>query len=202
VTARLPDRIETPRLLLRLFAEEDTDALLDAVEASRQELERWMRWPSRLLTREDVSATIAGNRRAWDAGASSELGIFLHDDGRLLGGCNLSVLNPDVPSFAVAYWLRTSDTGRGYVREAVLAVTRHAIEDLRARRVVIACDPDNARSIRVAASCGYVLEGRLRNEVMSAQDDVRDLLVYSRIDTDDNPGLKEDTTDRDSPEAD
>jgi RimJ/RimL family protein N-acetyltransferase len=184
VTVDFPPSIETARLLLRPLRDTDADALWEAVEESRAELERWIRWPTRVGAVDDVPRMIAAARAASAAGESRELGLFRRDGRHLIGGSNLRVLNGDVPSFALAYWLRTAAVGNGYMREAVRALTGVALGRMCARRVVIACDPGNRRSARVAEACGYSFEARLRNEIVSPAGEVRDVLIYAMIDTD------------------
>ena len=48
MTPAFPERIETTRLVLRRLVATDAEALLEAVSTSRPELERWMRWPTRI----------------------------------------------------------------------------------------------------------------------------------------------------------
>ncbi len=181
MTPAVPARIETARLVLRRLVVTDADALLEAVDESRPELERWMRWPTRIRTPADAREAAA------DATAEStswERGIFRRADGALIGGVDARVLNAEVPSVALGYWLRADATGHGYMREAVQALTGMLFDRLGARRVVIGCDPANRRSARVAEVCGFTFEARLRNEIVYPGNDVRDLLVYSLIDTD------------------
>jgi RimJ/RimL family protein N-acetyltransferase len=182
VTSAVSGQIETARLVLRRLVETDAEALLAAVESSRYELERWMRWPTRIRTLEDARAVAADPTAE---GTSWERGIFRRDDGALIGGIDARVLNAEVPSFALGYWLRADATGHGYMREAVRALTGVMIGHAGARRVEIGCDPANGRSVRVAEACGFTFEGRLRNAIVYPVNDVRDLLVYAMIDTDD-----------------
>ena len=42
ISARVPDRIETERLLLHAFRAEDAEQVLEAVNESREEIGRWM----------------------------------------------------------------------------------------------------------------------------------------------------------------
>lgn len=198
MTLAIPGRIETARLVLRRLDVADAAALLDAVESSRPELERWIRWPTRVHSRDDAEALIrdaAAETTTWTRG------IFRRDDGHLVGGIDARVLNPRVPALALGYWLRTDATGHGSMREAVRALTGVLFNRFGARRVVIGCDPANRRSARVAEACGFVFEARLRNEIVYSGHDVRDLLVYSMIDTDaatrglegDLPAISDDT---------
>jgi RimJ/RimL family protein N-acetyltransferase len=68
----------------------------------------------------------------------------------------------EVPKFEIGYWARTSQTGHGYITEAVNGVVRLAIDTLGANRLEIRCDTKNDRSAAVAKRVGFVLEGTLR----------------------------------------
>ena len=177
----VPREILTERLWLHQYREGDSDEVFAAIEESRAELERWMRWPTRIQSIEEARAAVM------DASAeetSWELGIFRPDDDALIGGIDVRMLNAGVPSFALGYWLRSYATGHGYMREAVQALTGVLFARAGARRVVIGCDPANRRSIRVAEASGYTFEARMRNEIVYPGNDVRDLLIYAMIDTD------------------
>jgi ribosomal-protein-alanine N-acetyltransferase len=183
--AAVPENIETVRLVLRRLAETDAEALLAAVDSSRSDLECWLRWPTRIRTLADARALAAD---ATEEQASWERAIFRQCDDALIGGIDARVLNAAVPSFALGYWLRTDATGHGYMREAVRAMTGILFDRAGARRVAIGCDPANWRSARVAETCGFIFEARLRNEIVYPVNDVRDLLIYSLIDTDEAAG--------------
>ena len=66
-----------------------------------------------------------------------------------------------IPKFEIGYWLRTTLIGKGYMTEAVVALTKMAKETLKANRIEIRCDERNVRSRRVAERAGYRLEGIL-----------------------------------------
>ncbi len=181
----VPREILTERLLLRPAWESDAEAVIEAIEESRSELQAWMAWPPNMRISDDVRQLAARGKSNWEARSDFGISIFRRDDGRFLGGTGLHDPNWNIPSFEIGYWMRTSEVGQGYGREAVIALTQVAFGNLGARRVQICCDPENARSRRVAESVGYTLEGQLRNEDRSPDGELRDTLVYSLIDSDD-----------------
>ena len=83
----------------------------------------------------------------------------------------------------IGYWCCTSFTGRGFVTEAVRAVTRFAIDHLGAERLEIRCDALNLPSNRVAERVGFELEGTLRNGDLRLDGSLEDTRVYSMIPT-------------------
>ena len=84
------------------------------------------------------------------------------------------------PKFEIGYWVRTSHAGKGIISEGVHAVAELALQQLRAARVELITDDDNAASRRVAQRCGFVLEGTLRNERRAPDGTLRHTCVYAR----------------------
>lgn len=181
----VPHEILTDRLLLRSYKPSDAEGLIEAIDTSRTELEAWMDWVPHMRQTEDAMKFVANASKARDAGTDFAFGMFLRDEGRFLGGTGFHRPKWRVPSLEIGYWMRTSEVGKGYVREAVIALTQVGFGQLGLRRMEIRCDAENARSRRVAESVGYVLEGRLRNEDRTPAGEMRDTLVFSLIDSDD-----------------
>jgi len=86
-----------------------------------------------------------------------------------------------VPSFETGYWVRSSRARRGYVTEAVRAISDAAFATLGAARVEIRCHDRNERSWRVAERAGFTLEGVLRSERRHLDGSLRDTRVYARV---------------------
>jgi RimJ/RimL family protein N-acetyltransferase len=78
------------------------------------------------------------------------------------------VLRHDVErvSAEIGYWLAEPFWGRGIASEALVAVTRHAIETHALTRVYALPFAWNAASCRVLEKAGYVLEARLRQSAI------------------------------------
>jgi len=88
-------------------------------------------------------------------------------DEEAIGGVGF-VLRPDVErvSAEIGYWLGEPFWGRGIVTEALVAVTKHAIEAHHLTRVFALPYARNQASCRVLEKAGYVLEGRLRRSAI------------------------------------
>jgi ribosomal-protein-alanine N-acetyltransferase len=87
--------------------------------------------------------------------------------GNAVGGIGFTV-HTDVErvSAEIGYWLGEPFWGRGIVSEALVAVTRHAIDTCGLTRVFALPFAYNAGSCRVLEKAGYVLEGRLRRSAI------------------------------------
>jgi RimJ/RimL family protein N-acetyltransferase len=184
-TLSIPEEIVSERVVLRPPREEDAEAIIAAIDASRPELEAWMDWAPSMRTAEDAHEFARRVQETWRAGDEFSLGIFRRSDGSYLGGTGMHRPTWSVPSVEIGYWMSTPETGKGYVREAVTALTRLGFGQLGLRRMVITCAATNDRSRRVAEAVGYQLEGRLRNHGRLPDGSLRDTFVFSLIDTDD-----------------
>ncbi len=180
----IPSHIETDRLTLRPPRESGAEAIIEAIAESRAELGPWMAWAPSMRESGHAREFIRRTQGNWAAGEDFGFSIVRREDGRLLGGTGLHAPNWAVPSLEIGYWMRTSEVGKGYVREAVTALTRVGFGQLGLRRMAITCAATNARSRRVAEAVGYRLEACLRNEDRLPDGSLRDTLVYSLIDTD------------------
>ena len=83
----------------------------------------------------------------------------------------------------IGYVVAPAGRGRGIARRAVRLLTDWGLGELGLQRIELRIDPRNAASAAVAARCGYVHEGTLRN--MPFKEGMRcDLGIWSRLPSD------------------
>jgi RimJ/RimL family protein N-acetyltransferase len=174
-----PESFETERLVIRSPLPGDGPEVYRAIRESMGELTPWMAWPKQHRTVDDSEAGARRARVAFLARSELRLHLYLKRTETLVGIAGLQAIDWDVPKFEVGYWCRTSFTGRGYITEAVRAITSLAFDILDARRVEIRCDPDNLKSATVAERAGFQLEATLRNNELGTDGTVRDTLIFA-----------------------
>ena len=69
-------------------------------------------------------------------------------------------------SAEIGYWLAEPFWGRGITTDALVAVTKHAIEQHQLTRIFAMPFASNRASCRVLEKAGYVLEARLRRSAI------------------------------------
>lgn len=178
---RLPERIETDRLLLRLPDVSDAEALNGAIVDSFEALSLWMDWAVNPQTLAETRAFCEESRAVWQAGTALNVLMIEKRTGRIVGSSGYPRLDWSVPRFEIGYWCRSEHVGQGFVSEATWALSRYAFEVLGARRVELRMDDRNERSWRVAERLGFTREALLRNEVRVADGSLRDTRVYAAI---------------------
>ena len=177
--SRFPERIDTPRLILRPPTTADAPAILDAVTASYAELHEWMEWARGAYDLSEAEAFCEAMRRAMEAEREFPVLLTQRDDGRIIGSMGLINANWEVPKFEIGYWLHSDYVGQGYCSEAVRALTRYAFEELKAKRVEIRMDDRNARSWAVAQRLGFEWEAVHRADRRDNQGRLSDTRWYA-----------------------
>jgi ribosomal-protein-alanine N-acetyltransferase len=147
--------VETARLTLRAFRDEDVEPLFaiqgdpDAMRythaaASREACARWHRTFAALETTLGFAP--------WT--------VVLREEGRVIGWGGLSV-DPFEPGWGieVSYYFHPAYWGRGFATELVRATLRHGFDVLALEAIGAFVRPANAASARVLEKCGLTLCG-------------------------------------------
>jgi len=152
---RLPDRIETARLVLRQWREEDVPALNAAVTASVDHLRPWMPWiEGEPETVERRTERVVRWRTEWAAGGDSVLGVFL--DGNPIGGTGM-LRRVGEDGIEIGYWIHADHVNQGYATELSAALTDAAFRVAGIERVEIHHDKANIASGRIPEKLGFTL---------------------------------------------
>jgi RimJ/RimL family protein N-acetyltransferase len=180
--SRLRQGIHGSRIIVRLWADSDAEALFAAIDNARSHLKPWMDWVDRHQEPADTRDSITRWLIEFTRRENIALGICVRADNRtVLGATGFHNIDWTVPAVEVGYWVIPEVQGQGYVTEAVALLTDFAFAEFNANRISIQCDPHNERSKRVAERLGYQLEGRLRNKARTPDGGLRDTLVYSLV---------------------
>jgi RimJ/RimL family protein N-acetyltransferase len=188
----VPERLLTPRLVLRCPRAGDGPALNEAVTVSLDELRPWMPWAQSAPSLDESEGVVRGAQARFLQRIDLVYSMWEHDgqgvERRLVGGTGLHRMDWSVPRFEIGYWRRSGEQGRGLVTEAVNALSRMAFDVLQAQRVEVRMDDANTASWKVAERAGFTLEGVLRRDAVAVNGRVRDTRVYSRVRGAEEPG--------------
>lgn len=146
--------LETPRLILRPFREEDLDLLVPLMANTG-----FMRFSLGVFSREQTAAfldkVIGWERR----GLPSQFAVIHRDENRLIGYCGFFHQQVDgADEIEIGYRLHPDYWNQGLATEAAQAVRDHGFADLKLSRVISLIHPDNLPSRRVAEKNGMKLE--------------------------------------------
>lgn len=174
-------RIETQRLVLRCWNPADAPLLQSAIEQSLAELRPWISWArAEPKTLDERIELLRGFRARFDRGEELVYGIFDPDESQVLGGTGLH-RRAEPGALEIGYWIHSGHTGRGLATEAAAALTRVAVEVESATRVLVRCDPANARSAAIPRRLGFAHEATLRGVLEGEDGELRDGMVWTLL---------------------
>lgn len=177
----IPQQFETERLLIR--APRTTDALdvWTATRDSHQALKKWMPWAQQLPRLEETEENMRQAVADYITRKDLRLLLFLKETGEFVGSSGLHRINWSIPKFEIGYWLTSKMEGKGYMTEAVEAITEMAFEELGARRIEIRCDEENVKSRLIPERLQFQLEAILHNDDLSSDGkDLRNTCIYAK----------------------
>jgi ribosomal-protein-serine acetyltransferase len=163
-------------LELRALAEDDAAELHRVVEDNRAHLVPWMPWAAG-QTRDGTIDFIRQTIRQEQADDGFQRALVV--DGAIAGVIGHHRIDRDNLSTSIGYWLAERFEGQGLMTTAVRRIIAHAFDELGLHRVELRVSPDNTRSRALAERVGFREEGVLRGAERFADDDFRDLVVYS-----------------------
>ncbi len=149
-----PQTIDTPRLGLARWREQDTEELRAAIDRSDDHLRPWipfMRDEPRSLA--DTRLRVAQFVESFDTGLHFRYAVRERDTRTLVG--EVMLLTRGAPgTLEIGYWMHRDHCGRGYAKEATAVLLPVAFDELGAARVALVCDERNVPSLAVARHLG------------------------------------------------
>jgi RimJ/RimL family protein N-acetyltransferase len=146
--------LQTLRLILRSFREEDVDAMAQLFANPE-----FMRFSLGVFTERRKTADFIEKVMGWDrANMPSLFAVVLRGNDAIVGYCGFHH-HPEVPGeLEIGYRLHPDYWNRGLITEAARAVRDHAFVDLKLPRVISLVHPENIPSRRVAEKNGMKVE--------------------------------------------
>ncbi len=179
LVSRPPEQFQTERLIIRAARPGDGHAVNDAIRESIDSLRPWMSWARVVPSVAESESFARESSIRYRSREELAMLLFRKSDGWFVGASGLHTISWDVPRMEIGYWVRTSLQGQGYITEAVRGIAAFAFTVLKAERLEIRCDANNARSAAVAERAGFTLESRMRWQSRTPNGDLRDTLVYT-----------------------
>jgi RimJ/RimL family protein N-acetyltransferase len=149
----VPERLESPRLWLRTFQDDDWRALHEYY--SDEVCTRYTL--GRVLTEGESWRLMAGMIGHWQLRGYGPYALEDKSTGAVVGVCGLWYPN-DFPEREIKWGLLRRCWGQGFAREAAAAVLHAAHHAYPTLPPISFIHADNRNSIRVALSLGAVLE--------------------------------------------
>ena len=182
--------LESPRLELRAYREEDAEALCRLVDTDREVLRRSFNDTIKQLgTAMDAKAFIRDNAAQRHARKVFVYGVWTLQNRALIGQIKVKNLVWEIPSAELSYFIGSGFRRQGYATEAVLTLLHEAFERLRFNRIHARVIASNQESLELARKLGMTHEGLHRQEFRCGYGELHDVHHFSVM-GDDYPGIR------------
>lgn len=178
-------RIETSRLLLRQFRQDDADAMY-CNWAKDPEVTKFLSWPC-YQSVDTAHSILEEWTQLYQKANWYQWAIELKELGQPIG--SISVVNSDerVDMVEIGYCIGKMWWGKGIMPEALQAVIDYLFDEVGVLRIEAGHDPNNPASGAVIRKCGMKYEGTLRRRIRSNQG-ITDVAWYSLLKEERNMG--------------
>lgn len=160
-------RLETERLVLRRFVNQDAAAMYRNWAAD-EDVTKYLTWPphsnqeiSQKVIEEWVKAYDSENYYLW--------AIVLKENGEPIGSISVVSMNEDVSMVQVGYCIGKTWWHKGIMTEALQAVIDYLFDIVNVNRIECKHDPRNPNSGKVMRKCGMKYEGTMRSSYRNNQ---------------------------------
>ena len=150
--------LETERLILRSFRDEDVDRMAQLFANPD-----FMRFSLGVFTERKQTVAFIEKVTGWDrAGIPSQFAVVPRGDDAIIGYCGF-FYHPEqgIKDIEIGYRLHPDYWNRGLITEAARAVRDHAFRDWELSRVISLIHPENVPSRRVAEKNGMKVERKI-----------------------------------------
>ena len=150
--------------------------------ASRAFLKPWEpTWAEDHLTRTAFRHRVSWADKAVRRERAYPFFVFMASGGALIGAVTLDNIRRGPAECAtVGYWIGEAYGGRGFMTEALQAVTEFAFGELSLGRLEAGCLPENGASRKVLERCGFKYEG-VGQAYLRINGRWRDHVLYAKI---------------------
>ena len=151
-------QIETERLILRSFREEDMDAMAQLFANPD-----FMRFSLGVFTERKQTIAFIEKVMGWDlAGIPSQFAVVPRGQDAIIGYCGF-FYHPEhaIEDIEISYRLKPDYWNRGLITEAARAVRDHGFRDRKLSRVISLIHPENIPSRRVAEKNEMTVENKI-----------------------------------------
>ncbi|WP_407356241.1 GNAT family N-acetyltransferase [Methanolobus sp. WCC5] len=158
---RVPQSIDTERLTIRRYTEDDMEKLY--LFFNNEEITGPTDMPAH-QSREETQAFLDMLIQSYNTDEPLfAMAVCRKSDNELIGSCGFATT--DVPCAAQMYYaLEPQFRGMGYATEAVEKLLEYMIIVLDIERIAVYCSPDNIASVNLARRAGMEYQGTIRKD--------------------------------------
>ncbi len=174
-------RLETDRIILRRFTQDDATAMFNNFESDKI-MTKYLRWKA-AETKEEALEVLNGWIVNYEKDDFYQWAIVPREIGEPIGTISVVGLDEKIDKVHIGYCIGSKWWHQGYTSEALATIISFFFEKVGVNRIESQHDPNNENSGKVMLKCGLKYEGTLRQNDLNNQGIV-DAVMYGMIASD------------------
>jgi len=179
----VPTKFDTKRLTIRSFKIEDAPQLHEALVESIVELREYLwflPWLAEKQTLASAEARCLAAKTNFSQRSDFAYLAFEKSSDHLVASVGLHRTDWSIPKTEIGFWVRSSETGKGYATECVNELSNWALQKLCASRVELITSELNLGSRAVAEACGFHLENTIQDDLDWPDGETKNICIYTK----------------------
>lgn len=187
----VPEKIITPRLILRVPHGGDGPGLHEAILDGYEDYVKWLNWPFIPPSQEKVEEECRKHHAQFILREDIRYLITLKDSGKIIGRCGYPFLQAmwQIPQFGISYFISKTHRRQGFGVETAQGLTRVAFECFKAKKVEIKVDEENMAGRKIPEALNFMLEYTQKGGWPRRDEKLADLYTYAIFQKEDLPPL-------------
>lgn len=154
------------RIILKPLSDGHLNDFMDAIRESENTVGAWLSWWKKDYSIDEARQWFDSCQKDICARVSYNIGIFLKEDDRFIGGISINHIDTENKIGSIGYWVRETFQNQGLVTNAVNLIKEFGFNTLGLVRLEIVILEDNIVSRKVAEKCGAKLECIAQNRLI------------------------------------
>ena len=168
--------------IIRTIEEKDAESFFEFIDSNRERFKKYM--PVTVNTVLTLADTIKLINKRLELMARNEAVPFIVCDlgnNQIIGSVLVKNIDSNALKSELGFFIDGEYENKGITTKAVRKVIGHCFEVLSLNKVYMRIAEDNIASRRVAEKVGAILEGKLRHDHRTDEDELIDVLYYGLL---------------------
>jgi ribosomal-protein-serine acetyltransferase len=167
---------------LRALELSDTIAIFNTINNQREYLGKWLAFVQNTKKISDTEAFVKSILEK--PKERKEYTFSIRKQGEFVGLIGLDPTDTINKKTEIGYWISEKYQKQGIVTKSVQKLCDFAFHELSLNRITIKCAVENKPSKNIPKRLGFQLEGIERDAELDAENNFRDLEIYSKLRSD------------------
>ena len=152
-----------PGFYLKMLEKRHADSFFEFIEKGREGFENWVPFVSKTLSKADTEIKIISFLEMYKNGQGYFWGLWNNDS--IVGLLLIKDIDNSACSAEIGCMIDKNFEGKGIIRESCRIMINFIFNELNLNKIILCCDENNERSIKIAKYFKFNLEGTLKQSI-------------------------------------